>query len=643
MKKIILAALLGCLLPFSSLFSQITCTPGGNLFVYANYDGGVLNINCDVNIPNIKIGICTYEPVTINLTGPFVGNVTAVRYAGYVSTNNFHCNNSPSTTTINGVSTGITSINFLPPSTLSNPNGYSSIVCAYTCNIGSNQGGCNTADQIKAYFQTAMSGTLVSYFTQYGCWSTSPYNLSAGGNCCNSIVACATSANAGTDQNICLGGSTTLNGSGTSATTYSWSPSTGLSNPNIANPTANPTVTTTYILTVSDGGSCSDTDTMTITVTPLSVSQNPLSICSNAGLTQLSGGTPAGGNYSGANVSNNQFNPATAGVGQHSITYTYTNGNGCYGTANATVTVTAAPAVTFAAPAAVCENAPAIPLSGGSPMGGIYGGTGVSGGTFTPATAGPGSHIITYSVTDGNGCSGSSSDTMVVHALPQVSLTAPANTCAKDAPIQLGGTPAGGTFSGAGVSNGQFDPGIAGVGAHSISYSYTDNNGCTNTSSQSIQVNANPATPVILQISATDLTTSPLGDSTQWLFNGNPFSTTDTLLASSSGNYAAIIWINGCPSDPSATYSFVLDALDNALSGIFTVSPNPTQQWIQIEARNNLPYSATLTDLTGKAILKASQQTGNTRMDLSNLPASLYLLQIEQDGKAQTIRITKIK
>ena len=45
---------------------------------------------------------------------------------------------------------------------------------------------------------------------------------------------------------ICSGNSVQLTGSG--ATSYSWSPSTGLSNAGIANPIANPTATTTYTL-----------------------------------------------------------------------------------------------------------------------------------------------------------------------------------------------------------------------------------------------------------------------------------------------------------------------------------------------------------------------------------------------------------
>jgi hypothetical protein len=42
-------------------------------------------------------------------------------------------------------------------------------------------------------------------------------------------------------------------------------------------------------------------------------------------------GSPAGGTFFGPGVSGNQFDPGTAGVGQHSIVYTYTNGNGCAG------------------------------------------------------------------------------------------------------------------------------------------------------------------------------------------------------------------------------------------------------------------------------------------------------------------------
>lgn len=70
--------------------------------------------------------------------------------------------------------------------------------------------------------------------------------------------------NAGPDQSICQGDTTQLNASG--AVTYSWTPTTGLSNPAIANPIAFPLVTTTYILFGIDALGATTKDTIKITV-----------------------------------------------------------------------------------------------------------------------------------------------------------------------------------------------------------------------------------------------------------------------------------------------------------------------------------------------------------------------------------------
>ena len=71
------------------------------------------------------------------------------------------------------------------------------------------------------------------------------------------------SANAGADQNIELGQSITINATGLG--TYSWNPPTGLSCINCLTPTASPSITTTYILTISDG-ICADQDTVIVNV-----------------------------------------------------------------------------------------------------------------------------------------------------------------------------------------------------------------------------------------------------------------------------------------------------------------------------------------------------------------------------------------
>jgi hypothetical protein len=50
--------------------------------------------------------------------------------------------------------------------------------------------------------------------------------------------------------------------------TYSWSPAGGLSDPNIATPTANVGTTTTYAVTVTQSGGCSQTSNVTVTIDP---------------------------------------------------------------------------------------------------------------------------------------------------------------------------------------------------------------------------------------------------------------------------------------------------------------------------------------------------------------------------------------
>ena len=62
---------------------------------------------------------------------------------------------------------------------------------------------------------------------------------------------------------ICPGSGTTLSASG--GISYQWSPATGLSNATIANPVASPSVTTTYTVSVSNGG-CTTTATLTVNV-----------------------------------------------------------------------------------------------------------------------------------------------------------------------------------------------------------------------------------------------------------------------------------------------------------------------------------------------------------------------------------------
>jgi gliding motility-associated-like protein len=65
--------------------------------------------------------------------------------------------------------------------------------------------------------------------------------------------------------------------------------------------------------------------------------------------------------------------------------------------------------------------------------------------------------------------------------------------CANDEPIELIGIPAGGTFSGTGITGNFFDPSAVLVGTNAVSYTYSNLLGCTETVSQNTQILSLPS------------------------------------------------------------------------------------------------------------------------------------------------------
>jgi hypothetical protein len=102
--------------------SPVNCDTTGNWFLFGNYDGGKLNIIVDQNIPNLKIGICTYEPVIVTFSGPFVGNITDVYYAGTNSSAFSNpCGFPITTTSFVGVNSSLTTVDVIPPVNIISP------------------------------------------------------------------------------------------------------------------------------------------------------------------------------------------------------------------------------------------------------------------------------------------------------------------------------------------------------------------------------------------------------------------------------------------------------------------------------------------------------------------------------------------
>ncbi len=323
--------------------------------------------------------------------------------------------------------------------------------------------------------------------------------------------------------------------------------------------------TITYTFTDAFGCTNADTNVLVVNDIPsvqLSGMPDP---CVSDPPIPLTGGIPSGGSYFGNGVtsSTGYFDP-TVGAGLHTVSYLYTDPNGCTDTATGTLTVHPLPLVALAAQPGVCISSSPFQLSGGTPAGGIYSGSGVDPltGMFDPAS-GVGPHVITYSYSDGNGCTGTVSEVLDVYGLPVVQIALLPPVCLSTAPFPLsGGMPAGGTYSGPGVisSTGYFDP-ATGTGSHTITYTYADANGCTNTATGIQTVNALPS--VTLQDQPAACVSDPPfplagGTPTGGTYSGPGVNTTTSYFDPSSGSGPHAISytytnLNGCTQTTSKT------------------------------------------------------------------------------------------
>lgn len=156
----------------------------------------------------------------------------------------------------------------------------------------------------------------------------------------------------------------------------------------------------------------------------------------------------------------------------------------------ADMTVASAPMASFGVLENVCLHDAAFPMYGGLPAGGNYIGDGIVSNIFDPQAAGLGTFQIIYTFTDLTGCSDTGFSKITVNPVPEASFSGlNPEYCSNDSPVNLAGSPPGGTFSGGGISGNVFDPSASGTGPVDVVYIYINQQNCADTFSQITAVN----------------------------------------------------------------------------------------------------------------------------------------------------------
>ncbi len=233
---------------------------------------------------------------------------------------------------------------------------------------------------------------------------------------------------AGGSAAICAGGATPLSGSG--GTTCAWAPATGLSDAASCSPSASPSATTTYVLTVTDASGCVSNNAPAVTVTvnaipPAPTAGNDGPVCVG-GTLQLSASTVAGATYAwtgpngfaSALQNPTLVNVPLAAAGLYSVTVAV---SGCASAAaTTTVAVRGLPTAAVGGSATICQGSAteiSAALTGTGPWSvswsdGVVQSVGASPATRSVQPSSTTTYTVT-SVTDAH-CAGSGTGSAVV-------------------------------------------------------------------------------------------------------------------------------------------------------------------------------------------------------------------------------------
>lgn len=293
----------------------------------------------------------------------------------------------------------------------------------------------------------------------------------------------------GNDTGYCVGTTINMiaNATAPGVATYRWDNNTSA-------PTRNLTTRGTYSVTVTGTNGCVVNDTIKVDEIPQpTMSWIDRRYCDNIGNVRLFSGVKYGGTYTGAGIVNGTHFNTSVGPGTYNLNYTYSDGMGCFGRAAGAVFIDAAPTATFAPLADACQSVNSINLTNGTPATGyFYDDENLTGiGTYTPKFAGL--DTIYYIGFNSNGCKDTASSTINIKAAPQPILTSKDTVCENEAAITISAIPAGGRFSGTGISGSSFDPTGTGSGKHPIYYEAWNAQGCTTTVEKIIVVLEKPS------------------------------------------------------------------------------------------------------------------------------------------------------
>jgi gliding motility-associated-like protein len=279
-------------------------------------------------------------------------------------------------------------------------------------------------------------------------------------------------------------------------------------------------------LTAVGSNNCTGDTTITINFTikpqlaygalsPVCVSQSgPVSVA----LGSVTNGVPGTGIYRGPGTdAAGNFTPSAAGPGTHTIWYIFNTAGTCVDSVSRSILVRDRPHPNFTFPAGCLPVNGAIQFSNASTIGDGQAMTyswdfndpnaGAGNPNTSPATSpthnytNTGTYNIKLTVTTPNGCSADTTITATLSVKPQLAYPSLTSLCENATPVSVATASVTNNVTGTGTygggvagldAAGNFNPSVAGPGAHTVKYYFTSTGGCVDSISQTITVHPKP-------------------------------------------------------------------------------------------------------------------------------------------------------
>ncbi|MBK9981589.1 MAG: SBBP repeat-containing protein [Saprospiraceae bacterium] len=434
---------------------------------------------------------------------------------------------------------------------------------------------------------------------------------------------------------FCQGSSITLTAS--TASSYLWS--NGMTTQNI-----NVSTSGNYSVTVSNASGCSAAST---TITVIGNSYPPIPTITAGGTTTFCQGgsvmltASLANSYLWSNGATTQTITVTSS-GDYKVTVS--NATGCSTSSTGMTTVTVLPLpppvnVTADGPTTFCQGGSVI-LSAGAASSYLW-----SNGSTTQNITVSTSGNYTVTVMNANGCSASSTATMVtVHPLPIATITSsgPISFCQGNS-VTLTAGPASSYL----WSNGSTTQNITVSSSGNYTITVMNAGGCS-ASSVATSVTVNPLPLVDLGVDTIlqqgqQIILDATGPGLTYFWSTG--ATTPTITVNSMGTYAVTVTNSqGCTSFDTIVVTFTTSTSDQRVKFKITVSPNPTDEIIHITCQGGSTSLAQIIDNLGKVIIEdtALVSDGVKRtLSLEKMPSGIYYLRLVGNGFTKTVSIVK--